>query len=476
MMDLMVDKKDITFKEIEKEIFELVCEAGRELTKDILEKYDQHLHTTRNKSELRDKGCRRSTIKTVYGEVSYARHVYQTCDEYGIKHYVYLLDDNLSLNRIGLISENYVELLISSITETSYRNCAERVSETTGLSISHTGVWNVIQTLGEKLEDDEKALIEADKNKKIKGSREVPVLFEEADGVWLNLQGKDRKQRRYPKAEMKAAIAYDGWADKGSGRYSLDGKIVTAGFNKAADFQRIREAMIASEYNLDEVQIRILNGDGASWIKKTRDKETVFQLDPFHRNKAIRENISHRKAIHDVMELLEKEQIEEMFEYLTIYKDSLTDDDEIEKAENLIRYLSANKEGLLSYKKRGLDIPECPKGLVYKNMGTMENHIWSIIARRMKHNHTSWSIKGGNHLAKILAKKCSGKLYEVTEKLRIPIFEEETLEEIKGDILQAAKIKERIGCGYVYPVTGHVVGLDAETRGDRKKLVSMAGF
>lgn len=475
-MDLMVDEKDITFKKIEKEIFELVCEAGRELTKDILERYDQHLHTTRNKSELRDKGCRRSTIKTVYGEVSYARHVYQTCDEYGIKHYVYLLDDNLSLNRIGLISENYVELLISSITETSYRNCAERVSETTGLSISHTGVWNLIQTLGEKLENDEKELIEADKNKKIKGRREVPVLFEEADGVWLNLQGKDRKQRRYPKAEMKAAIAYDGWSDKGSGQYSLDGKIVTAGFNKAADFQRIREAMIASEYNLDEVQIRILNGDGATWIKKTRDKETVFQLDPFHRNKAIRENISHRKAIQDVMELLEKEQIEEMFEYLTIYKDSLTDDAEIEKAENLIRYLSANKEGLLSYKKRGLDIPECPKGLVYKNMGTMENHIWSIIARRMKHNHTSWSIKGGNHLAKILAKKCSGKLYEVTEKLRIPIFEEETVEEIKGDILQAAKIKEKIGRGYAYPVTGHVVGLDAETRGDRKKLISMAGF
>lgn len=475
-MNLMVDEKGVTFKEIEKEIFELVCEAGRELTKDILEKYDQHLHTTRNKSELRDKGCRRSTIKTVYGEVSYDRHVYQTCDEYGIRHYVYLLDDNLSLNRIGLISENYVELLISSITETSYRNCAERVSETTGLSISHTGVWNVIQTLGEKLEDDEKELIEADKNKKIKGSKEVPVLFEEADGVWLNLQGKDRKQRRYPKAEMKAAIAYDGWADKGSGRYSLDGKIVTAGFNKAADFQRIREAMIASEYNLDEVQIRILNGDGASWIKKTRDKETVFQLDPFHRNKAIRENISRRKAIQDVMELLEKEQIEEMFEYLTIYKDSLTDDVEIEKAENLIRYLSANKEGLLSYKKRGLDMPECPKGLVYKNMGTMENHIWSIIARRMKHNHTSWSIKGGNHLAKILAKKCSGKLYEVTEQLRIPIFEEETFEEIKGDILQAAKIKEKIGRGYGYPVVGHVVGLDAKTRGDRKKLISMAGF
>ena len=26
---------------------------------------------------------------------------------------------------------------------------------------------------------------------------------------------------------MKAAIAYDGWVDKGSGRYSLDGKVIT---------------------------------------------------------------------------------------------------------------------------------------------------------------------------------------------------------------------------------------------------------
>lgn len=475
-MNIMVSENGVTFKEIEKEIFKMICEVGRDLTKEVLEKYDQHLHETRNKAEFRDKGCRRSTIKTVYGEVSYERHVYQMRDEYGISHCVYLLDKNLNLNRIGLISENYVELLISSITEMSYRNCAEKVSETTGLPISHTGVWNVIQTLGEKLENDEKELVETGKQERIRGEREVPVLFEEADGVWLNLQGKDRKRRHFPKAEMKAAIAYDGWVKEGSGRYSLDGKVVTAGFDKASDFHKIREAMIASEYNLDEVQMRFSNGDGASWIKKVKDKETVFQLDPFHRNKSIRENLSHKKAICDVMELLENEQIEEMFEYLTIYKDSLTDDSEIEKAEVLIRYFTANREGLLPYQKRGLEIPECPEGLIYKNMGTMENHIWSIIARRMKHNHTSWSIRGGNHLAKILAKKCSGKLYEITEQLRIPVFEEEKIEEIKGDILHAGQVRKKIGSGYTYPVVGHIVGLDTGNRGDRKKLLSIAGY
>lgn len=284
----------------------------------------------------------------------------------------------------------------------SYRNCAEKLSQTTGLSISHAAVWNVIQALGDKLVHDEKELVETGKKEDLRGSREVPVLFEEADGVWLNLQGKDRARRNYPKAEMKAAIAYDGWVEKGLGRYSLDGKVVTAGFHKASDFQKIRESMIASEYNLDEVQIRLLNGDGASWIKKPVDKENIFQLNPFHRNKSIRENLSHKKAIRDVMELLESEQIEETFAYLIMYKDSLSKDTEIEKAESLISYFRANKEGLVPYHKRVLSMPKSPEGIVYKNMGTMENHIWSIIARRMKHNHSSWSIKGGNHLAKSL--------------------------------------------------------------------------
>ena len=475
-MNSMLEEKGISFKEIEQEIFKIICEVGRDLTKEILERYDGKLHEERNKSEFRDKGCRRSTIKTAYGEIIYDRHVYQVRDDYGINRSVYLLDENLKLNRIGLISENYVELLLSSITEMSYRNCAEKLSQTTGLSISHAAVWNVIQALGDKLVHDEKELVETGKKEDLRGSREVPVLFEEADGVWLNLQGKDRARRNYPKAEMKAANAYDGWVEKGLGRYSLDGKVVTAGFHKASDFQKIRESMIASEYNLDEVQIRLLNGDGASWIKKPVDKETIFQLDPFHRNKSIRENLSHKKAIRDVMKLLENEQIEETFAYLIMYKDSLSEDTEIEKAESLISYFRSNKEGLVPYHKRVPSMPKSPEGIVYKNMGTMENHIWSIIARRMKHNHSSWSIKGGNHLAKILAKKCSGKLYEVTEKLHIPVFEEEKLEAIKGDILQAGQVKEKIGKGYRYPVIGRILGLDTEIRGNRRKLLSMAGY
>ena len=73
----------------------------------------------------------------------------------------------------------------------------------TGQTISAMGVWNVIQALGEKICEEEKELTEDYKKGRLKGEKEVPVLFEEADGVYINLQGKDRKNARQDKAEMK---------------------------------------------------------------------------------------------------------------------------------------------------------------------------------------------------------------------------------------------------------------------------------
>ncbi len=92
----------------------------------------------------------------------------------------------------------------------------------------------------------------------------------------------------------------------------------------------------------------------------------------------------------------------------------------------------------------------------------MENHIWSIIAKRMKHNHTSWSIRGGNHLAKILAKKGCGRLREVASKLKRPLFDSKKVEKLTEEILSAAKIKMKSGSGYDYPVKGHLTWLDGK--------------
>ena len=122
---------------------------------------------------------------------------------------------------------------------------------------------------GEKVCEDEAELTEAYKKGQVKGKREVPVLFEEADGVYIKLQGKDRKKEKQDKSEIKIGIAYDGWRKTDPDRYALENKVVVAGFSKAKEFQEYREAAIAREFNLDEVDQRILNADGASWIKNS---------------------------------------------------------------------------------------------------------------------------------------------------------------------------------------------------------------
>ena len=475
-MKTMIAENGVTFKELEKNIYKWICQIGQEFTKEFLERYDQMLMKERDKSRYRHKGLRQTTVKTIYGEVTYSRAIYEVIEDDGTKHFVYLLDETLELENIGLISTNMAELLVKGITEQSYRACAAQISETTGQTISAMGVWNVIQALGAKVCEEEKELTQAHKQGKVHGEKEVPVLFEEADGVYIKLQGKDRRKNGQDKAEMKIGIAYDGWKRTGKDRYELANKVIVAGFAHAKEFHEYREAAIASMFNLDEVSQRILNADGASWIKKVKDKSTCFQLDPYHRNKAIKEKIHDKQAQKDILDLLQEEKIEEVFHYLELYKNSLSEDAEIEDAEELTGYYENNREGLLPYQSQGLELPENPEGLEYRNMGTMENHVWSVIAKRMKHNHTSWSKRGGNHLAKILAKKCSGKLYEVTEKLKHPVFEEEKVEELYGEILMSAKVPKKEGKGYEYPVFGHVVGLEGKLRGERRKLLAMAGY
>ena len=73
---------------------------------------------------------------------------------------------------------------------------------------------------------------------------------------------------------------------------------------------------------------------------------------------------------------------------------------------------------------------------------------------------------------KFWRKKCSGKLYEVTERLRSPVFEEEKVEELYGEILMSAKAPKKEEKGYEYPVMGHVVGLDGKIQGERKRFAT----
>lgn len=473
MMESIVEEKLISFKELEQKIFRYVCGLGCEITRIMLESYDAELSEGRNKKKYRGKGKRKTSIKTVYGTVEYQRTVYRTILDNGEKAYVYLLDEAMQMDKIGLISTNLAERLAMTVTESPYRVTSDIISSTCGQTISAGGVWNVVQRLGERISEEEEHSVKQMNADQTEGERKIPVLFEEMDGVWLNMQDKHHKKMK--KQEMKVFTMYEGWdAEKEKqNRSTLVEKKMLAGMEKSAEFHEKREACIREKYNADEIGQRILNGDGGSWIKETYDPDVIFQLDRYHIYQEILRKISDKEAQKEVRTLLEEEKPEEMLEYIKTYATSVESPDEKDKrskkARELYQYLSNNREGLLPYDKRGIDIPEPKEGILYKGMGIQENQNCTTITLRMKHRRMRWSVKGANNLAKALYRKENKELIETIDRYTDGLIFTLQMQEIV-ETLSVAKTPKKDGKGnpYVEVIRAHMPLLEAMQTASRK--------
>ena len=470
-MESIVEEKLVSFKTLEKKVFAYVCELGRMITKVLLESYDDELAGERDRKTYRDKGKRETTIKTVYGEVTYARRVYRTVQEDGTAAYIYLLDEAMSMEKIGLISTNLAEKIALTVTEAPYRVSADVISDTCGQTISHGGVWNLIQQLGERINEEEEYAVRQMEAGQTEGEKRIGVLFEEMDGVWLRMQ--DPHHKKAPKQEMKVFTMYEGWEAASPKRSRLVNKMMLAGMEKSDRFHQKREALIEKIYDADEIGQRILNGDGGSWIKEPYDPETIFQLDRFHIYREIKQKIRDVEAQKQIKELLEEKKVDEMLEYILIYADSIESDDEkdkgSEKARELYRYLWNNREGLLPYQERGIELPKAREGVIYKNMGVQENQNCTAITLRMKHRRMRWTERGANNMAKALYRKENRELIDTIERYTDGLVFAMQMEEIVKT-LSAAKGPKKDGKGnaYVEAITHHMPLLDAMRTASRK--------
>ena len=179
-MGSILDGNKITFNELEQNIFRFVCGIAQDMTRSILEDYDDELTRERDKKANRDKGKRKTSIKTVYGDVSYERRVYLKKADDGTVSHVFLLDEAIGMDRIGLISTNLAQIIAMSVTENPYRKGAMLVSRTSGETISASGAWNLLQKLGERISEEEDASVRRMESGEAQGTE---ILFEEMDGV-----------------------------------------------------------------------------------------------------------------------------------------------------------------------------------------------------------------------------------------------------------------------------------------------------
>ena len=262
MFDNILTKNNINFNLLEKKIYKFVCEIGCSLLREIIENYDRELQESRDKKIYRHRGLKQDSIKTVMGIVDYKRTIYEV-NENEQKKFVFLLDDYLNLTEFGKISANLVEKVLNLVVETnSYRDAADQLMQTLNISMSHETVRDIVIKSGLKINEKELEEIKLDKNNKlVAGTKEIPALFEEADGLWINLQGKDRKEQiekykenckkegkeyKQPssvKSELKLHVSYEGWK-KDDNRHSLVNKMYIVGFMSSKEIKKRRDAKI----------------------------------------------------------------------------------------------------------------------------------------------------------------------------------------------------------------------------------------
>ncbi len=109
---MSISEYAVEFNRIEAEIFSACCKQGREALKAVLEACDAELAESRERGKYRHKGYRKTTIKTIMGEVEYRRSIYEVREEGAQKRFVYLLDEAMGKEGVGTMIFSVSRLLI----------------------------------------------------------------------------------------------------------------------------------------------------------------------------------------------------------------------------------------------------------------------------------------------------------------------------------------------------------------------------
>jgi len=427
-------------------VYEVVCEVTRNIVTEMMESLDEQLMKDRDTSIYRNKGIRSTTVKTFIGDIAYKRRYYTRVDPSNEEIVrVFLLDEYLGIDGyIGKFCDDAIELITNSFMDLSCRKSAKAIMESTALEISHTTVWNAFQKASEQHQKHMDYLVEACNTKEVVGAIETKVLFKEADGVNISIQGKDRP-KGYGKRELKVAKSYTGWKMIGKDRYETVDRVVYASFEKTNAFIKKVQALEEITYDTGGILKVIFGSDGAGWCKSVGEDADIFQLDTYHRNNAITRCIkdkAHRKA---AMELIQQKDIDTLLDYVEALVTSYEDPDAVDKAIQLLTYFTNNKNELLTWKERDIELPDPPKGIVYRSLGTQEHTNANVICTRMKNNGTSWSLNGGSNMALMLSLRAHRGdpdwIYN-TSAIR------DTLLLASPEPLSAAQVPVAIGNGY----------------------------
>ena len=81
-------------------------------------------------------------------------------------------------------------------------------------------------------------------------------------------------------------------------------KVVHASFGPVSAFRKAKEGLVASRFDVNGIELWIVNGDSAQWIQKKNGVKTISVLNKYRRNKKIPECIADKELAGNLRKLL----------------------------------------------------------------------------------------------------------------------------------------------------------------------------
>lgn len=404
-------KQDI--RQLEKYILNKAMEWAREVYQYVLKHLDNLIKEKRDKKLLRIAHHRDTWYRTCLGAIKVKRRYY--CDQSGNYHYP--LDELLGMEKYRHITLDVQQLALELASAMTFRKSAEVLEKTTAITLSHQTIKNLITRIADGyLEQHGNEIAHLIETGEITDgeNKKTDLLLMEADGVMLSLQREKAK-----KVEVKLGIAYEGWERVGKDRYKTANKTFYADIASSETFWAGFSLKLQSRYDLAGIKQFVLGGDGASWIKYGLGYfGGQFQLSRYHYNKELRRVLGQdSETISMVREACEKGDIATVIENLEVFRQPVQGEWALE-IERLKHYLGSNASGLKDYRL----VLESDDDTL-RRTGAMEGNVDKLIARRMKNQGMSWSLKGIRSMLfvrfKVLEKKLEECLHRSAPKTDI---------------------------------------------------------
>lgn len=446
-----ITNNEIKFNDLEEKMWKKKMQEGLEELRIQLVNIDNALLKNKNNKELTVKDFQRTTIKCKFGDLEFYRRRY-TLNKDGKTSIVYLLDIYLELGYIGQYSQSIVEMVLKLATEQAYRPTAKTIESTTNVSIKHTTARKILIDFYERnIKSLERKKLKLYEKGYLEGERPIQMLFEEADGIYIAKQNRNKNKKarkgKKLKGEIKISVIHEGFEKRYSNDFRLVNKEVIATTKSAKQLRRLVDMTIGTKYKAQDIKKVIINADGSDWCQSIAEgANEEYQLDMFHIQKRIRECVLNEEYKEMMSGIVKTDKPELIFNIIYNYKIELEYDEkmeELEKIKELEKYLRNNEKGLLRYQYRlGFNAQEIEKlpETEYRNLGTEESQMYCCCRKRMKKNRTSWSDKGSEAMVKVISYLKSNNLEDlITGKIEKAIRKE--LSERVAEPKKVKKIK-----------------------------------